>query len=79
MRRYDVVLGLKQVVAAARRKLDHMGRKCDGIANVRTGAAAGAGSTRRVTATPTAVGRCRLTVSNPVLKAPMVSALESRI
>jgi len=25
------------------------------------------------------VGRCRLTVSKPVLKAPMVSALETRI
>ena len=25
------------------------------------------------------VGRCRLSVSNPVLKAPMVSALETRI
>ena len=25
------------------------------------------------------VGRCRLTVSTPVLKAPMVSALETRI
>jgi hypothetical protein len=25
------------------------------------------------------VGRCRLTVSNPVLKAPMVSALETTI
>jgi len=25
------------------------------------------------------VGRCRLTVSNPVLKAPVVSALETRM
>jgi hypothetical protein len=25
------------------------------------------------------VGRCRLTVSNPLLKAPMVSALEAKL
>jgi len=28
---------------------------------------------------PRLVGRCRLTISNPVLKAPMVSPLEAKI
>ena len=33
---------------------------------------------RRARSPPSMVGRCRLTVSKPILKAPMVSALEAR-